>query len=91
MSSSATSLEPKAVAAAGDDAPQDARFFSFPYEPYAIQLQLMQQLFATLEHQHVGIFESPTGTVRCSKDLVMLVLILSHINALPPTNRRASP
>ncbi|GMF27302.1 unnamed protein product [Phytophthora fragariaefolia] len=40
----------------------DGAFFSFPYEPYPIQLQLMQQMWATLERGHCGIFESPTGT-----------------------------
>ncbi|KAG1703083.1 hypothetical protein DVH05_007994 [Phytophthora capsici] len=37
-------------------------FFSFPYEPYTIQLDLMRQIYETLEQGHCGIFESPTGT-----------------------------
>ncbi|KAE9329604.1 putative ATP-dependent RNA helicase DDX11-like protein 8 [Phytophthora fragariae] len=40
----------------------DGDFFSFPYEPYSIQLDLMRQLWETLERGHCGIFESPTGT-----------------------------
>ena len=40
----------------------DGDFFSFPYQPYSIQLDLMRQIWDTLEHRHCGIFESPTGT-----------------------------
>ncbi|KAH8420141.1 hypothetical protein KR009_006216 [Drosophila setifemur] len=36
--------------------------FGFPYPPYLIQGQLMQELFQVLELGKVGIFESPTGT-----------------------------
>ncbi|XP_030245416.1 ATP-dependent DNA helicase DDX11, partial [Drosophila navojoa] len=39
-----------------------AHEFGFPYTPYEIQEQLMQQLFQVLEHKQIGIFESPTGT-----------------------------
>nr|XP_016937000.1 ATP-dependent DNA helicase DDX11 [Drosophila suzukii] len=39
-----------------------AQEFGFPYTPYAIQEQLMQELFQVLERGQVGIFESPTGT-----------------------------
>ncbi|TDH64939.1 hypothetical protein CCR75_001550 [Bremia lactucae] len=53
----------KGTAAGG--ALEDVRngaFFSFPYEPYSIQLDLMRQIYLTLEQGHCGIFESPTGT-----------------------------
>ncbi|XP_030379830.1 ATP-dependent DNA helicase DDX11 [Scaptodrosophila lebanonensis] len=36
--------------------------FGFPYTPYDIQQDLMQQLFLVLERKQIGIFESPTGT-----------------------------
>lgn len=37
--------------------------FYHPYKPYNIQLQLMSEIYATLENGYkVGIFESPTGT-----------------------------
>ncbi|XP_076257431.1 putative ATP-dependent DNA helicase DDX11-like protein 8 isoform X1 [Rhynchophorus ferrugineus] len=36
--------------------------FSFPFTPYDIQLQFMQNLYAALENKQLGIFESPTGT-----------------------------
>ncbi|XP_033171454.1 ATP-dependent DNA helicase DDX11 [Drosophila mauritiana] len=39
-----------------------AHEFGFPYSPYEIQEQLMQELFQVLERGQVGIFESPTGT-----------------------------
>ncbi|XP_034664578.1 ATP-dependent DNA helicase DDX11 [Drosophila subobscura] len=40
----------------------EATDFGFPFAPYAIQEQLMQELFSVLERRQVGIFESPTGT-----------------------------
>ncbi|KAM6960985.1 ATP-dependent DNA helicase DDX11 [Aplochiton taeniatus] len=36
--------------------------FPFPYQPYTIQQEFMQALYAALENGKVGIFESPTGT-----------------------------
>ncbi|NWX35340.1 DDX11 helicase, partial [Notiomystis cincta] len=38
--------------------------FLFPYTPYRIQEQFMEALYGALEAGRVGIFESPTGTVR---------------------------
>lgn len=37
--------------------------FPFPFQPYPIQEQFMEALYATLDQGKVGIFESPTGTV----------------------------
>lgn len=37
--------------------------FPFPFTPYDIQKDFMRELYLTLERGHVGIFESPTGTV----------------------------
>ncbi len=39
--------------------------FPFPYpNPYDIQLNFMKSLYKTLELKRIGIFESPTGTVK---------------------------
>ncbi|KAK9816819.1 hypothetical protein WJX72_005361 [[Myrmecia] bisecta] len=37
-------------------------FPAFPYQPYGIQTEFMQHLYATLEKGGIGLFESPTGT-----------------------------
>lgn len=37
--------------------------FPFPFPPYPIQEDFMQNLYSTLQDGKVGIFESPTGTV----------------------------
>ncbi|CAG9559763.1 unnamed protein product [Danaus chrysippus] len=36
--------------------------FSFPFEPYDIQVKFMTELYSTIESKKLGIFESPTGT-----------------------------
>ena len=38
--------------------------FPFPFQPYGIQRDFMRELYLALEGGKVGIFESPTGTVR---------------------------
>lgn len=38
--------------------------FPFPFTPYEIQHDFMTHLYKTLEAGKIGIFESPTGTVR---------------------------
>lgn len=39
--------------------------FEFPFKPYDIQTEFMQNLYHVIETRKLGIFESPTGTVRC--------------------------
>ncbi|XP_025835046.1 ATP-dependent DNA helicase DDX11 isoform X2 [Agrilus planipennis] len=36
--------------------------FDFPFQPYPIQHEFMENLFSVLENKKLGIFESPTGT-----------------------------
>jgi chromosome transmission fidelity protein 1 len=36
--------------------------FQFPFEPYAVQVELMNSVYSALNEGQVGIFESPTGT-----------------------------
>ena len=36
--------------------------FNFPFTPYTIQKDFMQNLFNCLKDEKLGIFESPTGT-----------------------------
>ena len=38
--------------------------FHHPYKPYPVQEQFMRIVYDVLEKGHVGILESPTGTVR---------------------------
>lgn len=38
--------------------------FRFPFTPYKIQHDFMTALYSALENKKLGIFESPTGTVR---------------------------
>ncbi|ETS60057.1 hypothetical protein PaG_06051 [Moesziomyces aphidis] len=51
------------VPGATSDPTLASRDFSFPYpQAYSIQLDLMRQVFSTIEDGKVGLFESPTGT-----------------------------
>ena len=38
--------------------------FPFPFPPYPIQEDFMKNLYQALDGGKIGIFESPTGTVR---------------------------
>ena len=44
--------------------------FDFPYEPYDIQTKFMDEMYKTIESSKIGIFESPTGTVNNSKNIL---------------------
>lgn len=44
--------------------------FGFPFEPYNIQKEFMEALYNVLDQGKVGIFESPTGTVRSISNFV---------------------
>jgi len=41
-----------------------AERFKFPFQPYKIQEEFMENLYKTIDEEKIGIFESPTGTVR---------------------------
>jgi hypothetical protein len=45
-------------------AEQKEQPFGFPFTPYPIQVEFMRSLYDALQNKRIGIFESPTGTVR---------------------------
>ncbi|KAG2210921.1 hypothetical protein INT47_000078 [Mucor saturninus] len=55
----------------------EAKPFGFPFEPYHIQKDFMEELYNVLEHGKVGIFESPTGT---GKSLSLICGSLKWLN-----------
>lgn len=62
--------------------------FPFPFQPYSIQKDFMRELYLTLERGHVGIFESPTGTVRKRKG--RLSTVACSVSAACSAVQRAS-
>ncbi|XP_013417223.1 ATP-dependent DNA helicase DDX11-like [Lingula anatina] len=59
--------------------------FQFPFEPYAIQLAFMKELYTTLELGKIGIFESPTGT---GKSLSLICGALTWLRDFEEKQRR---
>ena len=55
--------------------------FPFPFEPYGIQEKFMHSLYSVLEEKKLGIFESPTGTVRAVTFLLLSCKFLSLSSA----------
>lgn len=53
----------------------DPESFGFPFEPYSIQKDFMKELYKVLSDGKIGIFESPTGTVRFFLHIIMLIKI----------------
>lgn len=58
----------------------DRTQFPFPYKPYDIQEQFMRALYRTLDQGKVGIFESPTGTVRLVDLKKPFAVVLVRLN-----------
>lgn len=52
--------------------------FSFPFQPYPIQVDLMKHVFNAIEQKKIAIVESPTGT---GKSLSLICATMSWIAA----------
>jgi Rad3-related DNA helicase len=52
--------------------------FGFPYdEPYAVQSQLMEQVYSSIQNKSIAFLESPTGTVTVALDTLSFLSSLS--------------
>lgn len=66
------------------------RRFPFPFPPYDIQQQFMDEMYAVLDKGGLGIFESPTGTVRPCPSLLHSQSDCAFLNLLFFITCRAS-
>jgi Rad3-related DNA helicase len=73
--------------------PPPMRPFPFPYaQPYDIQSRFMAELYGTIKTRRMGIFESPTGTVRAVAESCRGKPLAASAEAsllTPPTATRA--
>lgn len=45
-----------------NDVGNNSRKYNHPFEPYDIQIQLMDAIYDAIDNYKIGLFESPTGT-----------------------------
>lgn len=50
--------------------------FHFPFKPYSIQIDLMNEIYSSLNNKRVLICESPTGTVIINIYFVLLYIYI---------------
>lgn len=59
----------------------EADWFLFPYEAYPIQVDLMNSIYQAIEHRQIGLFESPTGTVRFKSVFSPFVISITAVKS----------
>ncbi len=57
-------------------------YFPFPFAPYDIQEKFMRHLYFAIQEKKIGIFESPTGTVRMMDWTGLFDWELAHSNLI---------